>query len=52
MFLGNEGQFYPGSSNSFNYGEKIRRGEIKMIIDTVKGEISFVIERKDYGVAI
>ena len=43
MYSGNEGKFYPGASGAVSYGQIIQRGEVKMMIDTIKGEISFRI---------
>ena len=51
MYLGNHGLFFAGSQPPYNYGEKSPRGEVKLMIDTIKGEISYRVNGNDYGVA-
>ena len=50
MFSGSKGLFYSAGEGQ-EYGEKFSKGSIKMKLDTRKGEISFKINGKDYGIA-
>ena len=49
MYSGS-GKFYPGGDGK-EYGFEFNVGILKMEVDTKKGEISFKINGKDYGVA-
>ena len=50
MFSGSKGLFYSGG-NGHEYGTKLDIGWVKIRLDTKKGETSFKINGKDYGVA-